>query len=57
MPGSDDLGRTTATFDLQLDPAVVADKLGHADPAFTLKRYVGLRGNPDEEATRRSEDW
>jgi len=31
---------------LGLDPAVVADKLGHADPDFTIKRYIGIRGNP-----------
>ncbi len=44
-------------FDLKLDPAVVAEKLGHADPAFTVKRYVGIRGNPDEQATRLTDDW
>ncbi len=44
-------------FDLKLDPAVVAEKLGHADPAFTVKRYVGTRGNPDEQATRLTENW
>jgi hypothetical protein len=25
-------------FDLGLDPAVVADKLAHVDPAFTIRR-------------------
>jgi len=44
-------------FDLKLDPAVVAEKLGHADPAFTVKRYVGIRGNPDEQATQATEAW
>jgi hypothetical protein len=34
-------------FDLVLDPAVVADKLGHADTTFTIRRYIGIRGNPD----------
>jgi integrase len=38
-------------FDLGPDPAVVADKLGHADPNFTIKRYIGIRGNPDTAAT------
>jgi integrase len=44
-----DLRRVAACwmlFDLGLDPAVVADKLGHADPNFTIKRYIGIRGNP-----------
>ncbi len=44
-------------FDVGLDPAVVADKLGHADPAFTMKRYVGVRGDADVAATRLTEDW
>lgn len=44
-------------FDLHLDPAIVADKLGHADPAFTVKRYVGIRGNPDEQATTLTDSW
>jgi integrase len=44
-------------FDLKLDPAVVAEKLGHADPAFTVKRYVGIRGNPDEQATQLTDEW
>jgi integrase len=44
-------------FDLGLDPAIVAEKLGHADPAFTVKRYVGIRGNPDQRATELTEHW
>jgi integrase len=32
-------------FDLGLDPAVVAGKLGHADPNFTIRRYIGVRGH------------
>jgi integrase len=44
-------------FDLHLDPAVVADKLGHADPAFTMKRYVGVRGDADLTATAVTECW
>lgn len=44
-------------FDLGLDPAIVAEKLGHADPAFTVKRYVGIRGNPDEQATALTDNW
>jgi integrase len=44
-------------FDLKLDPAVVADKLGHADPAFTIKRYVGIRGDANALAMLATEDW
>ena len=44
-------------FDLGLDPAVVADKLGHADPAFTMKRYVGVRGDPDTAAMGITDEW
>jgi integrase len=44
-----DLRRVAACwmlFDLGLDPAVVADKLGHAHPDFTIKRYIGIRPTP-----------
>lgn len=44
-------------FDLGLDPAVVADKLGHADPNFTIKRYIGVRGNPDTAAMAITDQW
>ncbi|MGB3055940.1 MAG: site-specific integrase [Acidimicrobiales bacterium] len=44
-------------FDLGLNPAIVAEKLGHADPAFTVKRYVGIRGNPDARATALTDNW
>lgn len=44
-------------FDVGLDPAVVAEKLGHADPAFTVKRYVGVRGDPDATATDLTNNW
>lgn len=44
-------------FDLQLDPAVVAAKLGHADPSFTVKRYVGVRGDPDLAAMAVTDRW
>jgi integrase len=44
-------------FDLKLDPAIVADKLGHADPAFTIKRYVGVRGDADVAAKAATENW
>lgn len=44
-------------FDLKLDPAIVADKLGHADSAFAIKRYVGVRGDADQAAKLLTEDW
>lgn len=44
-------------FDLNLDPAVVAAKLGHADPSFTVKRYVGVRGDPDLAAMSVTDGW
>jgi integrase len=44
-------------FDLRLDPAVVADKLGHADPSFTMKRYIGVRGDADAAAMAITDDW
>jgi hypothetical protein len=44
-------------FDLALDPAVVAAKLGHADPSFTVKRYVGVRGDPDLAAMDVTDRW
>jgi integrase len=44
-------------FDLKLDPAVVADKLGHADPSFTVRRYIGVRGDADAHAHDVTEDW
>jgi integrase len=44
-------------FDLGLDAAVVADKLGHADAAFTIRRYIGVRGDADAAATALSDAW
>lgn len=38
-------------FDLKLDPAIVADKLGHADASFSIKRYIGIRGDADAATT------
>jgi hypothetical protein len=46
-----------ADVDLGLDPAVVADKLGHADPNFTIKRCIGIRGNPDTAAMAVTDQW
>jgi integrase len=44
-------------FDVGLDPAVVATLLGHANAAFTLSRYVGVRGDLSTTVTAATEDW
>ena len=44
-------------FDVGLDPAVVATLLGHANAAFTLSRYVGVRGDLGATVTAATEDW
>jgi hypothetical protein len=42
---------------LRLDVAVVAEKLGHSDPAFTLSVYVAPRGDADQAAMETTENW
>ena len=44
-------------FDVGLDPAVAASLLGHANAAFTLSRYVGVRGDLGATVTAATEDW
>ena len=44
-------------FDVGLDPAMVATLLGHANAAFTLSRYVGVRGDLGATVTAATEDW
>lgn len=44
-------------FDVGLDPAVVATLLGHANAAFTLSRYVGVRGDLSATVTAATEGW
>lgn len=44
-------------FDVKLDPALVAVMLGHANAAFTLSRYVGVRGNAEAQVTALTENW
>lgn len=44
-------------FDVGLDPAVVVKLLGHANAAFTLSRYVGIRGDLGAVVTSATEDW
>ena len=44
-------------FDLHLDPAVVSRMLGHANPAFTMSRYVGVRVGADAATNAITEGW
>lgn len=44
-------------FDVGLDPAVVSALLGHANAAFTLSRYVGVRGDLSKTVTAATECW
>lgn len=44
-------------FDVGLDPAVVATLLGHANAAFTMSRYVGVRGDLGAVVTSATENW
>ena len=44
-------------FDLKLDPAHVARLLGHANAAFTLSRYVGVRSGTDEATNELTSSW
>jgi integrase len=44
-------------FDVGLDPAVTATLLGHANAAFTLSRYVGVRGDLGSVITAATESW
>lgn len=44
-------------FDVHLDPAVVASLVGHANAAFTLSRYVGVRGDLSTTVTAATDDW
>lgn len=44
-------------YDVGLDPAVAASLLGHANAAFTLSRYVGVRGDLSATVPAATEDW
>jgi len=44
-------------FDVGLDPAVASALLGHANAAFTLSRYVGVRGDLSTTVTAATDDW
>lgn len=44
-------------FDVGLDPAAASTLLGHANAAFTLSRYVGVRGDLSAVATSATGSW
>lgn len=44
-------------FDVGLDLAVVSTLLGHANSAFTMSRYVGVRGDLSTTVTAATEGW
>lgn len=44
-------------FDVKLDPAAVSTLLGHANAAFTLSRYVGVRGDLAATASAATDGW
>lgn len=44
-------------FDAKIDPAVVSVMLGHANVAFTLSRYVGVRGDARAHVTPLTDQW
>lgn len=44
-------------FDVSLDAAIVAAMLGHANAAFTLSRYVGVRGDLGTTITAATDGW
>jgi len=44
-------------FDVRLDPAAVSRLLGHANAAFTMSQYVGVRGDLASVATTATDTW
>jgi len=44
-------------FDVRMDPAVVSQMLGHANPACTLSRYVGVRSGADATTNQLMGSW
>ena len=44
-------------FDVKIDAAIVATMLGHANAAFTMSRYVGVRGNAEAQVTALTDSW
>ena len=44
-------------FDVGIDAAMVSRMLGHANPAFTLSRYVGVRAGAAAATNALTEAW
>lgn len=44
-------------FDLKLDDAVVAEKMGHHNADYTRKTYAGTRGDVDQTVSDLTEHW
>lgn len=44
-------------FDIGADPAVVSNLLGHFNVSFTIRRYLGVRGDPGKQATDLTDDY
>lgn len=44
-------------FDVRIDPAMASRMLGHANPAFTLSRYVGVRSGADAATNALTDGW
>ncbi|HMS14037.1 MAG TPA: tyrosine-type recombinase/integrase [Microthrixaceae bacterium] len=44
-------------LDVKLDPAVASTLLGHANAAFALSRYVGIRGDLVTTASAATDSW
>ncbi len=44
-------------FDVGIDPPLVVRMLGHANAAFTLSRYVGVRTGKDAATNGLTDRW
>lgn len=44
-------------FDIPLEAPAVSTILGHANTAFTLSRYVSVRGDLAATATAATDNW
>lgn len=44
-------------FDVGIEPATVSMMRGHAHPAFTMSRYVGIRGNAENVVNTMTARW
>jgi hypothetical protein len=44
-------------FDVKMDPPLVSYYLGHSSVAFTLSRYVGVRGDAAHVGSAALDGW